>query len=207
MFETIAGTKSKLPVLLRMSKLFADPLRIRILSELTMRPMSPKQFFQEFGGGSLSRVARHFKALRDYDWIELVDEKSGGRRRGAVEHFYCATEAAVFDESVWDDLPGPMKEMISWQVFATYAEQVKEAMEAGTIDARPERHLTWSPARYDQLGWERILAKTMELYEFIAEEQKAANKRMAKSGEEPIPLVVGLSVFEVPSSAGKPKAP
>ncbi len=206
MFETSAGRTSKLPFLLRMAKLFADPLRIRIVSELTMRPMSPKQFFEEFGGGSLSRVSRHFKVLVEYDWIELIEEKSGGARRGAVEHFYQAAEPAVFDEANWADLPETLREMITWQVFATYAEQFKEAMEAGTIDARPERHLTWSPALYDRLAWERILARTMELYEFIGEEQAAANERMAKSGENPTPLIVALSVFETPTHADQPKS-
>jgi DNA-binding transcriptional ArsR family regulator len=207
MFESRAGAISKLPFILRVSKLFGDPLRIKIVYELSMRPMSPKEFFMEFGGGSLSRVSRHFKTLRDYDWIELIDEKSGGRRRGAVEHFYKATGPAVFDEAIWADLPETFKEEITWQVFATYAERVKEAMEAGTIDARPERHLTWSSARYDEVGWKRILAKTNELYDLIAEEQEAANQRMTESGEEPIPVVVGLSVFEMPSYADQPKAP
>ncbi len=207
MFESSAGSTSKLPFILRMSKLFADPLRIKILGELSMRDMSPKQFFEEFGGGSLSRVARHFKALAEYDWLELVDEKSGGARRGAVEHFYRATGPGVFDESNWADLPETLKEMMTWQVFATYSERFKEAMEAGTIDARDERHLTWSPALYDQLGWERILAKTMALYEFISEEQEEAKLRMAKSGEEPIPVIVALSVFETPKSSDRPKAP
>jgi DNA-binding transcriptional ArsR family regulator len=205
-FESSAGAASKLPFLLRMAKLFADPLRIRIVSELTMRPMSPKEFYEEFGGGSLSRVSRHFKVLFEYDWIELVEEKSGGARRGAIEHFYRATEPAVFDEANWGDLPETIKERVTWQVFATYVEQFKEALEAGTIDARPERHLTWSPALYDELGLKRILAKTMELYEFIGEEQTASNERMAESGEEPIPLIVALSVFETPSRTNQPKS-
>lgn len=207
MFESSAGTTAKLPFLLRMAKLFADPLRIKILGELSMRDMSPKQFFEEFGGGSLSRVSRHFKVLFEYEWLELIDEKSGGARRGAVEHFYRATGPGVFDESNWSDLPAVLKERVTWQVFATYAERFKEAMEAGTIDARVERHLTWSPALYDQVGWERILAKTLELYEFISEEQAEAKNRIAESGEEPIPVVIALSVFETPSHADQPKAP
>jgi hypothetical protein len=206
-FESSAGATSKLPFLLRMAKLFADPLRIKILGELSMRDMSPKQFFEEFGGGSLSRVARHFKVLFEYDWLELVEEKSGGARRGAVEHFYRATGPGVFDESNWADLPTVLKKMVTWQIFATYAERVKEAMEAGTIDSRDDRHLTWSPALYDEIGWKRILAKTMELYEFIYEEQDNAKVRMAESGEEPIPTIVALSVFETPSKADQPKAP
>lgn len=207
MFESTIGARSDLPFILRISKLFADPLRIKIVYELSMRPMSPKEFFEEFGGGSLSRVSRHFKTLLKYDWIELVDEKSGGRRRGAVEHFYRATDSPEFDERIWADLPSPLKEEITWQVFATLAERVKEAMEAKTIDARPERFLTWSSACYDEIGWKRVLAKTMELYNFIGEEQEASNGRVAKSGEKPIPVVMGLIVIETPSSTQRPKAP
>lgn len=204
MFELSSDPNSKLPFLLRLSKLFADPIRVRILSELTMRPMSPKQFFAEFGGGSLSRVARHFKVLFDYDWVVLVEEKSGGQRRGGVEHFYRAVEPAVFEENNWADLPDALKEMVTWQLFATYGEQFKEAMVARTIDARPERHITWSPALLDQIGWERILVKAMEFYNCIGEEQEASNERTAKTGEKPIPVLVAISVFETPP---KPKSP
>jgi DNA-binding transcriptional ArsR family regulator len=204
MFELSSDPNSKLPFLLRMSKLFADPIRVRILSELTMRPMSPKQFFAEFGGGSLSRVARHFKVLFDYDWVVLVEEKSGGQRRGGVEHFYRAVEPAVFEEDNWADLPEALQEMVTWQLFATYAEQFKEAMVARTIDARPERHITWSPALLDSVGWKRVLGKAMEFYNFISEEQEASNERTAETGEKPIPVLIAISVFETPP---KPKSP
>jgi DNA-binding transcriptional ArsR family regulator len=46
-----------------MAKVFADSLRIQILAELNMREMSPKQFFEEFGGGSIPRVSRAFEVL------------------------------------------------------------------------------------------------------------------------------------------------
>jgi hypothetical protein len=203
-FELSSDPNSNLPFLLRMSKLFADPIRVRILSELTIRPMSPKQFYNEFGGGSLSRVARHFKVLSDYDWLVLVEEKSGGQRRGGVEHFYQAVEPAVFEEGNWADLPEALQEMVTWQLFATYAEQFKEAMIARTIDARPERHITWSPALLDLIGWKRILKKGMDFYGAIGEEQIAANERMAETGEKPIPVLIAISIFETPP---KPKSP
>jgi hypothetical protein len=113
---------------LRIAKAFADPLRIKILAELNMRDMSAKQFFEEFGGGSLTRVWRHFQALKKYDWIEKVAEKSGGSRRGATEHFYRATGPAMFDTEAWSGVPESMKAMFSWRVFETFAEQVREAL-------------------------------------------------------------------------------
>jgi hypothetical protein len=197
------GTKSQAPFSLRMAKVFADPLRIQILAELNNREMSPKQFHGEFGGGSLPRVCRHFDLLAEYDWLYLTRTASGGKRRGAVEHFYRATGPAMFDESTWPEVPPALKNAFTWRTFQTYAERVKEAMVAGTIDARDDRHFTWTPFRFDQRGWENTIARVDALFEFLFEEQEEANLRMAESGEEPIPMTVALAAFESPKDTTK----
>src|SRR5262245_11366280 len=100
-----------------MGQVFGDPLRIQIVGELNPREMSPKQFFEEFGGGSLSRVSRHFDLLAEYDWIYLVRTESGGKRRGAVEHFYRATGPAMFDETSWPEVPDSLKNAFTGRTF------------------------------------------------------------------------------------------
>jgi hypothetical protein len=189
---------SKLPLTLRLSKVFADPLRMKILAECNMREMSPKLFYREFGGGSLSRVSRAFDVLTEYDWLYQTRTETGGQRRGAVEHFYRATGQAVFEGDVWYALPSSMKTLVSGRIFETYTQQVKEAMEAGTIDAREDRHFSWMPLRLDQAGWERVIARINAVFYFLSEEQEEANLRLAESGEEPIPMTVALAAFESP---------
>ena len=191
------------PLMLRLAKVFAEPLRIRIVAVLNTREMSPKQFFEEFGGGSLSRVCRHFELLVEYDWLRLTRTATGGARRGAVEHFYEATGPAVFDENIWPDLPQSMKEMVTARIFEEFGERVREAMEAGTIDARDSRHFSWSTLGLDQQGWDNVVGWTDELFRAIFEEQKRANERMAESGEEPIPMTVALAAFESPKDTEK----
>jgi DNA-binding transcriptional ArsR family regulator len=181
-----------------MAKAMADPLRVKILLELSMRDMSATRFFEQFGGGSVTRVYRHFKVLADYGWLIKVGEKSGGQRRGATEHFYRATQPAMFDNTSWASLPASMKNSVTCQAFETLAERVREAIEAGTIDARDDRHFTWTPASLDQLGWDNVVAKVDEVFHFVFEEQERAKARMAESGEEPIPVTVGLAMFESP---------
>jgi DNA-binding transcriptional ArsR family regulator len=203
MADSAQGAKSKTFFEVRIAKVFADPLRIKILAELNMRDMSPKQFFEEFGGGSLSRVSRHFDVLVEYDWLYLVEKKSGGKRRGAVEHFYRATGPAVFDTPTWSGIPGSMKEIVSWRIFETFAERVREAIEAGTIDARDDRHFTWTPILMDQLGWDNVIAKVDTLFESLFDEQAAASLRLAESGEDPILMTVALAAFESPRDATK----
>lgn len=195
--------KSSIPYSLRMAKVLADPLRIKIVLELGMRMMSPKQFFREFGGGSLTRVARAFEVLAEYDWLVLIETKTGGERRGGVEHFYRATQPALFDEATWPNVPGPVKNVFTGMVFSTLGERVNAAIEAGTIDERPDRHASWSPLLLDQQGWDNAIAKVDALFHWLFEEQAAANERMAESGEEPIPMTVALAAFESPKDTEK----
>ncbi|HSR94665.1 MAG TPA: hypothetical protein VLK56_07340 [Solirubrobacterales bacterium] len=176
---------------------------MKVVTELNAREMSPKQFFEEFGGGNLPRVSRAFELLHEYGWLQLVRTETGGKRRGAVEHFYRATQPAVFYNDVWAPLPASMKGTVSGGVFAELVERVREAMEAGTIDARVDRHFTWTPLRLDQRGWGNVIARVDATFHFIFEEQRAASTRMAESGEEPIPMTVALAAFESPPDTKK----
>jgi len=192
-----------LPLMTRLAKVFSEPLRIRIVAVLNTREMSPKEFHAEFGGGSLSRVSRHFDLLAEYGWIYLTKTETGGPRRGATEHFYRATGPAVFDEEIWPELPTSMKEMVSARIFEEFAERVRAAMEADTIDARENRHLSWIPLLLDQQGWDNAIAKVDALFHWFFEEQEEANLRMAESGEKPIPTTVALAAFESPKDTEK----
>jgi hypothetical protein len=176
---------------------------MKILAECNMREMSPKLFFEEFGGGSLSRVSRAFDVLVEYDWLFQTRTETGGKRRGAVEHFYRATEQAVFEGDTWSDIPESMKVLVSWRILETFIEEAKGAMEAGTLDARSDRHLSWAPLRLDQQGWENVIARVNALFYFIFEEQEEAKARIAESGEESIPMIVSLAAFESPRDTEK----
>jgi DNA-binding transcriptional ArsR family regulator len=197
-----AGPKSQLPLELRMAKVLADPLRVKILLETHARSLSPKQFLEEFGGGSLPRVSRHFDVLVEYGWLELVETKSGGSRRGAVEHFYRATRPTLFDSS-WPSLPDSMRDRFNLHIFETFAAEVRAAMDAGTFDARDDRHLSWTPVLLDRSGWDNVVSRVDEVFHFLFEEQTRAKERMDESGEEPISTTVGLAVFESPRDLTK----
>jgi hypothetical protein len=177
---------------------------MKILAELNAREMSPKQFFEKFGGDSLPRVARHFDVLVAYGWLYLVRTESGGKRRGGIEHFYKATEPAIFDESTWPEVPDSMKELVSWRILETFAGQVKEAMEAGTFDTREDRHFTWTPLRLDEQGWSTVIAGLDGFFHFLYEEQERADIRLSESGEDAIPMTVSLAGFESPETSKKP---
>lgn len=199
MAKVWTGIKSRAPYLRRLAVVFADELRLKIVTELYMREMSPTQFYEEFGGGSISRVDRHFKRLAEHGWLRLIRTESGGRRRGGTEHFYRATELAVFDHETWSQVPYSIRVAFSWRTFKQLAERVRGALQAGTLDARADSHLSWMPLLLDQLGWERVIAAVDELFEFLFEEQADAKLRTFDSGERPSLATVALAAFESPT--------
>jgi predicted ArsR family transcriptional regulator len=197
-------TESISPLLNRLAVVYALKLRQRMMAELLMRDISPTQFHEEFGGGSVPRVDRHLQALAGRGWAMLVEEKSGGRRRGGTEHFYRATKPVAFDTPTWSQLPYSIRATISQVVFKELSKRVQRALEAGTLDARPDRHLSWTPLLLDQCGWARVIAAVDALFEALPEEQAAARQRIAESGENPILMTVSLAAFE---SIGSQKGP
>lgn len=184
--------------LTRLAIVYDYPLRMKIVTELYMREMSPKEFFEEFGGGSISRVCRHFEKLVEYGWLKLIRTETGGKRRGAVEHFYRATELVIVDEETWAQLPVPMRTALSWISVEQLGEQVKAAIAADTFDARPDHHLTWTPLLLDELGWKRVITAANALFEMVIEEQECSKSRVAKSGETPALITTALAAFESP---------
>lgn len=192
------GSKSRASYLRRLAVVFADELRLKIVAELYMREMSPTRFHAEFGGGSVARVDRHFKRLAEHGWLRFVRSESGGRRRGGKEHFYRATELAVFDNETWSLVPYSIRVAFSWRTFGQLAERVREALHAGTFDARADSHLSWTPLLLDQLGWDQLATGVDELFESLFEEQADAKLRIFNSGEKPILATAALALFESP---------
>lgn len=183
----------------RLAVVFADPIRLKIITELFARAMSASGFHAAYGGGSVGQVDKHFKKLQKYGWLRHVDQATGGRRRGSTEHFYRAPKLAVFDEDTFADLPDSVKEEFSWRIFEQFAERVNEAFEAGTFDARKDRHFTWTPLVLDELGRARVLERVNLLFESLFEEQEDSTLRLRRSGETPIRTTVGLAAFDSPN--------
>jgi hypothetical protein len=189
----------------RMTKVMIDPLCMLILGELGVKSMSAKQFYEEFGGGDVTkaRVYAAFRRLKELDWLDPDRTKAGPRRRGAPERFYRAARPAIVDDVTWTTVPQALRETPSGAIVEHIAESMREAIEAGTMDARTDRVLVWTPLVLDRLGWERVIEKPNALLEFVREELAKAEARLAKSREEPIPITILLACFESLSSLAK----
>src|ERR687890_1662462 len=122
----------------RIAKALSHPMRARILAILNERTASPNEI-SEMIDERLPNVSYHVRALLDLGTIELVDT---AQRRGAIEHYYRAIVRPFFSDRDWKRLPRSGRQAISDTILQIVWEDVSNAIEQGTFEARTDRHLS-----------------------------------------------------------------
>jgi DNA-binding transcriptional ArsR family regulator len=171
----------------------SHPLRVHILDVLSETTASPSDLARDVGL-SVNHVAYHVKELEKLGYVELVKAVP---RRGTVEHYYRAKRRFFFDDHAWEKLPSPVRKGFSADIFKLIVQDAREALEAGTIDARTG-HLSSTTLRADEEGWQELRSILDEALERVLALQAECMERLDASGERPIPISVALAGFEVP---------
>ena len=180
-------------------KSLAHELRAEILAILNERMASPNELAKELDEG-LSQVSYHVKVLKDYEVITLVKTEP---RRGAVEHYYRATSRAFLTDRDWHELPESVRVGMSADLFQMIVDDVVASLESEAFDARPDRHLSWTPMIVDEKGWSEINGILEGALKQVIKTQEASAKRLVKSGEEGFNTSVSLIGYEVPAESAK----
>jgi DNA-binding transcriptional ArsR family regulator len=188
----------------KMAKALANKWRSRILLELSARPLSPSQFVKQ-AGGDLSNISRYFHQLVEWGYIELVETRRGGHRRGGTEHIYRKTQGAHFDTPTWEKLPLFLREEFSRSNLEAFIARISEAVEAGTFDAEVDRHLSWDGISLDRIAWSELMTRLDEVLAWLPTLEAEAAARLEESQEEAIPTTVGLTAFRSPASPAEKK--
>lgn len=197
--KTKKKTKSAGAIDQRLVKALAHPLRVQILMILNERMASPNELSKELEEG-LSQVSYHVKVLKDFECIEMVKTEP---RRGAVEHYYRATERAYLADRDWEHLPDSIKPGVTASVFESIIQDVVGAIEGGTFNARDDVHMSWTPGVVDEQGWSESADLLNETLAKLIDIQTSSAKRLTKSGEEGIPATAVLMNFEGLSAQAK----
>lgn len=184
----------------KLAKALSNRWRCRILMELTSQPMSPTQFVREIGG-SKSHIARCFRELDEWGYIEVFEERKGGRRRGGVELIYRNVKIPYFDTSSWITLPRIVREEMSQAFLSSYFQRVTEAIDQDTFDAEIDRHFSWKPLTIDRLAWTEVGERLNEVLAWLPELEAASIQRSGGDLEQLIPAVVGLFSFRSPQNS------
>jgi hypothetical protein len=185
----------------RLAIVFAVELRLKIVTELFQREMSPAQFHGEFGGGTLSRVDQNFKRLKEHNWLRETGTKGPGEgRRGGVEHFFRATELAYFNQETWAVLPYSIRVAFSWNIFGQIGARLREALEIEVREVGRPCRFTADTVLLDQVGRERVITAVVKVFESIYELQDDARMRACRTGEQLIRANVVQLAFDSPVS-------
>lgn len=185
-----------------LSLIFRLAIRLKIVAELYMRPMSPKEFYSEFGGGSLSRVAKQFAILEKHGALRRVGPR--GRtagRPGPSETLFRATEAPFLDAEMWALLPYSIRLISSWNLFKATAKELREGIEAAAFEGRQSRDLTCTPLELDGLGWARVIGALDSHFESVFAQQEDAKLRVMEGSGNLLRVGVLQIGFESPRGA------
>jgi DNA-binding transcriptional ArsR family regulator len=188
-----AGVKEKATTDKAIAKVFAHPLRAKLLQLLIESPDSPNGLAAKLDE-PLANVAYHVRELARYECIELVDTK---QRRGATEHFYRAVSRPDIRTPEWARLGISERRAHSRFGVQLILADVIAAESANTFDSRVDRHLSRSPGDLDQEGWDKISRACDDFMEVVLETQEeSANRIAAAPDTETVPAIATLMFFE-----------
>lgn len=159
-------------------KALAHPLRMRILTVLNDRVASPNELHKQLEEG-LSQVSYHVKVLRDFEMIEQVKTEP---RRGAVEHYYRATNKVFVPGWMAKAWPRSARRGIASTLLEEVETDIVESVGADLFDDRPDCVVARDPRVLDGKGREdaeEAAAEFFERYEKIGSE---SDKRL-RNGE------------------------
>lgn len=189
----------------------SHPLRVRILQVVTLRDMSPSRFVEEElakgyfdGGSSIAQVSYHFRELAMAGCLDVVDHV---QVRGSIEHIYRAIGRAFHSTEEWEKLSAKVRREITTVTWQTLIAQVESSRLTDVFDSRKDRHMTWSPVRLDEQGWNdvgQLLDAALERTQEIAAE--SADRLATADDPKPIDTTVAHLAFPSAPTQGRPAA-
>lgn len=188
------------------------PMRVRILEVLNEGPKSPSQFVAEglvpeelhsSDAQALSLASYHFRELEKEGCLEVVQSIP---RRGAVEHVYEGKARVYFTDAEFQEMSPDRRRQLSRISFQGLIARADGAMRADTFDARTDRHLAWMSMQLDARGWDELTTALAACFGEVEQIRHDAKDRLARSGEESIPVTFGTLGFESPPPPPLPEA-
>lgn len=177
-------------------KAMGHPLRASILRLLADRTASPAEMARELDE-ELSNVSYHTKQLVEFECAELVSTRPV---RGALEHFYRATERHLVDTEEWEELDPVVAEDLVCEFMQKILDDFVASARAKMIGSNKDFHLTRTPLVMDQEGLQEALEAHERLRLEILEIEARSTARMIESGEEGANFSSSQGCFKVPGA-------
>ena len=153
-------------------------LRQHILLAAVVGEVSPNELSKALDEG-LSQVSYHVKVLRD-DCDGMIELTRTVPRRGAVEHYYRASEKTLFPAKAWRHLKKGLRSVVAGGQASDLFNDLAEALKAGKLKGDQD-HIVRTPLVLDPEGLRNVRAIAAQATKAVESEQRAAAKRMKKA--------------------------
>jgi DNA-binding transcriptional ArsR family regulator len=175
-------------------KAMSHPLRASILRILADRTASPAEMARELDE-ELSNVSYHTKQLVEFDCAELVSTRPV---RGALEHFYRATERHLIDTEEWEELEPLVAEDLVCEFMQKILDDFVASARAELIGGDKDFHLTRTPLVLDKEGLQEALEAHEKARLEVLEIEARSAARMVESDEEGTNVSSSQGLFKMP---------
>lgn len=179
-------------------KAMSHPLRAEAFRLIRDRgPMSPAEVARELEA-DLPDVSYHVRKLKEFDCVEEVWSRPV---RGAVEHFYRATEQHMIDTEEWGELAETepaMAEALTDEFMQGVVDDYSASRRAGVVALDEEFWIVRTPLVLDPDGVREAL-EAAETYENAMTDIAARSaERRGSEGTEEVPASSSIVFFKMP---------
>jgi len=175
-------------------KAMSHPLRAAILRILADRTASPAEMARELDE-ELSNVSYHAKQLVELQCAELVSTRPV---RGALEHFYRATERHLIDTEEWEELDPLIAEDLVCEFMQKILDDFVLSARAKLIGGDKDFHLTRTPLVLDAEGLQEALEVHERARLELLEIEAQSADRLLNSEERGVHVSSCQGCFKMP---------
>lgn len=158
--------------------------------------VSPSEIAAAWGEEDVANISYHCKKLEKYEAIELVRTEPV---RGALKHYYRATERHLIDTDEWGELDPTIREGLLADFMQPAVDDFSSSAKAGILGSNPDFVVTRTPLKgMDRQGLQEAREIHERAFGEILELPARCAERMKVSGEQPISVSSAQLCFEVP---------
>jgi hypothetical protein len=185
----------------RIGKVFSDQLDLAILDRLNAAPMTADQLHGALGGATTEAFLRRCKRLTKLGLaVNLKTQAGAGVDGGSVHRFRAATPN-ITEDDILSRIPPSARSGQDWETFRSFIVASIAAVEAGTFNTRPDRHLTKSTLLVDRLGWAQATNALRDLEATLLQLDADSAGQPHRVAARRFPAAFLLSSFPAPLSA------
>jgi DNA-binding MarR family transcriptional regulator len=177
----------------RIENSIKDEIRIDLLRILNERSATPRELAEVLEADP-SDVLGHIAELWADNCIEVVED--GGSHEDAADRRYRTTTYFFVDDWEAQELSLAAREELSAKVLQCIVTEALAALRSGSLDSRPDMHLTLKPMRLDDRGWRECMALLLRTLKEAETIEEASRERLGMAGEAGTEAVVALMGFE-----------